>query len=48
MFSKIAGMQERYFSGRTTQELVPELPPGKFLYGERRLVSQPVAVPGTP
>jgi hypothetical protein len=46
MFTKIAAMQERYFTGQRTEALVPELPPGVFKYGERRVVSQPIQFPG--
>jgi hypothetical protein len=46
IFSKIGGLQKTFFDGKQTQELVPELPPGRFAYGEKWVVSQPIAPVG--
>lgn len=47
MFTKIAGLQDRFFDGRRTEELVPQLPPGTFRYGEQKVCSAEFAPTGS-
>lgn len=46
VFSKIAGMQKRFFDNQSTQSLVPELPSGTFAFGEKYVKSQVISLPG--
>lgn len=46
MFTKIAGLQDRYFSGRRTEELMPALPPGTFRFGEQKVRSKDIVLEG--
>lgn len=46
VFSKIAGMQKRFFDQKETAELIPNLPKGVFLYGEKFVRSIPIFITG--
>lgn len=42
IFSKIASLLKNHYSGRRTQELHKDLPPGVISYGEKYVTSKPI------
>jgi len=46
VFSKIAVLLKDHYTGKHTNELHPALPPGVVKYGEQRVQSEPIRVPG--
>jgi hypothetical protein len=46
IFTKIAALQKDFFSGKRTEDFCPELPPGVVKYGEKRVRSRALEVPG--
>jgi hypothetical protein len=46
VFSKIAMLLKDHYTGKGTREVHPALPPGTVKYGEQRVRSQPIHVPG--
>jgi len=43
VFSRIAGLQKEYYSGKRTETFCPALPPGSVEYGEKKFKSQSVS-----
>jgi hypothetical protein len=46
IFAKIAALQKDFFSGMRTEDFCPDLPPGIVTYGERRVLSSELELPG--
>ena len=46
IFNKIDGLMKNYFEGRSTADLHPDLPPGVVKFGEQRVQSQAIELPG--
>lgn len=46
VFSKIASLLKDYYHGKPTKELHSALPPGIVKYGEERVQSNPIQLPG--
>ena len=46
IFSKIDSIMKRFYDGKTTTEISPELPPGIVAFGEKMVESVPIALPG--
>ncbi len=46
IFSKIDSIMKRFFEGKTTTDISPELPPGRVAFGEKQVESGPIALPG--
>ena len=46
VFSRIAGLQKDYYSGKRTEEFCPELPPGTVKYGEEWVRSKTIEMSG--
>jgi len=46
VFSKIASLLKDHYTGKHTEELHPDLPPGRVNLGEKRVQSEPIHVPG--
>ena len=46
IFSKIDSLMKRYFEGRSTLDLHPDLPPGQVRFGDRWVKSMPIMLPG--
>ncbi len=46
IFGKIDLLMKTFFEGKSTQAMHPGLPPGKVLYGEKWVESQPISLPG--
>jgi len=46
IFSRIDSILKRYFSGMSTAEVSPTLPPGTVAFGEKWVESSPLRVPG--
>jgi len=46
VFSTIASLLKDHYTGKRTRELHPALPPGTVKYGEQRVRSEPIHVPG--
>jgi hypothetical protein len=46
VFSRIAVLLKDHYTGKETSEVHPALPPGVVKYGEQRVRSQPIRVPG--
>jgi hypothetical protein len=46
IFTKIAALQKDFFSGKRTEEFCPQLPAGVVKYGERRVRSRALEIPG--
>ncbi len=46
IFTKIAALQKDFFSGKRTEDFCPQLPPGVVKYGEKRVRSRALEVPG--
>ena len=46
VFTKIASLQKEYYSGERTEEFCPDLPPGVVRYGEKRVRSHMLKLPG--
>jgi len=47
VFSTIAGLQKDYYSGKRTEDFCPSLPPGIVRYGEKKVRSDRITIPGT-
>lgn len=46
IFSVIAALQKNYYSNMRTEKFCPDLPPGVVTYGEKRVKSKPIQLPG--
>jgi hypothetical protein len=46
IFSTIASLQKEYYSGRRLEEICRGLPPGKITYGEKRVKTDVIEIPG--
>lgn len=46
IFSKIAYLLKNHYDGKHTKELYPELPPGRVVYSERYVKSEPIQLAG--
>ncbi|MBN1254925.1 MAG: PD-(D/E)XK nuclease family protein [Deltaproteobacteria bacterium] len=46
VFSTIASLLKDHYTGKHTSEVHPALPPGVVKYGEQRVQSEPIHVPG--
>lgn len=47
IFTNIDLLMKRMFEGKTTAEVLPELPPGKVVFGGQWVESQPIELPGS-
>lgn len=47
IFSTIASLQKEYYSGKRTETFCDALPPGVVSYGEKRVRSRTIDIPGT-
>jgi hypothetical protein len=47
VFSTIASLQKEYYSDKRTEDFCPELPPGTVRYGEQRVRSGTIEIPGS-
>jgi len=46
IFSKLAGLQKTFYTGKQTDKVHPALPPGIVKYGEKWVQSQPISFDG--
>ncbi|TET25433.1 MAG: hypothetical protein E3J67_03950 [Dehalococcoidia bacterium] len=46
IFTKMAALLKDYYTGKHTRELHIDIPPGTVDYGERRVKSKPIQLPG--
>jgi len=46
IFTRIAALQKDYFSGKRTEDVCSQLPPGVVKYGEQRVRSRTLELPG--
>ncbi len=46
IFSRMAALLKEYYDGKSTKELHPDLPPGRVMYAERYVQSNPIRLAG--